>query len=106
MLPRSQRFSLREDPEFFHTAHRIRGSFFAIMYRPAETADAQAVFVAAKKNFPTAVARNKVKRQLRELVSPLLAAATHQQIVIMIYKPLEARGQQDEIQKALQTILF
>jgi ribonuclease P protein component len=105
MLPRQQRFSLREHPQFFQTSLKSRGSFFTVFYQGNENIIAQAAYVAAKKNFPTAVGRNKVKRQLRALLSPLLSQKKGKVLVVNIYQPITTSEQKKELQEIVQKIL-
>jgi ribonuclease P protein component len=104
MLPSQHRYSLRNNPQFFNNARRIRGGFFTIFYQDTNDAEAQFACIAAKKNFPTAVGRNKVKRQVRALLAPLLSAGQKKNIVITIYEPLKTNEQRTEFQDAIQQV--
>ena len=125
MLPRSHRFPLRAHADFFATAGKVRGSFFLVLYKGQSDLQSpnQAAFIATKKNFPTAVARNRIKRQLSELLSPLLrststahtaqlahpAQSTHpaQQLILVViaYRPLQTNAQRQEILSVVQQLL-
>jgi ribonuclease P protein component len=105
-MPTSRsRFLLRQYPDFFTTAHKQRGSFFAIFFQPSDV-NVGGVCVATKKNFPTAVARNRVKRQVRALLSPLFRTQNARlQIVVIVYQPIQTRHQREELQTLLQTLV-
>jgi ribonuclease P protein component len=108
MFPSRQRFSLRKDPNFFHTARKVRGSFFSILYQcqPGDVnVPAQAACIATKKNFPTAVGRNTVKRRVRALLSPLLASAHNSEMVVIVHEPLETAAQRKELQEKTLFVL-
>ena len=123
MFPRLNRFPLRaylkDKPDFFANAHRLRGSFFMIFYQVANTKNgqpddkgiAQAACIVSQKNFPRAVDRNKAKRQVRELISPLLKLALQNgqagniQLVVVVYRPIETEEQKEELQDRVETVL-
>src|SRR5260221_5589002 len=105
MFPRTQRFSLRNHPRFFQTAQKLRGSFFTIFYEQTQEEFAQAACVVTKKNFPKATARNTVKRQVRALLSPLLRAAQHKALVVVVFQAIETSDQKKELQVVAQRVL-
>ncbi len=105
MLPSQHRFSLRKDPNFFNTARKVRGSFFTIFYECKDASfnvPAQATCIAAKKNFPTAVGRNTVKRRIRVLLYPLLSSAKNIVAVVVVHTPLETEAQREELQEKMR----
>lgn len=104
MLPSSQRFSLRKHPDFFEQAHKMRGSFFSVFYQASDTTQAQGVCVVTKKNFPTAVARNKIKRQVRAVLAPLLNHLHNILLVVIVYQPLKNPTQRKEMQEVIERI--
>jgi ribonuclease P protein component len=108
MFPRLNRFPLRaylkDHPDFFATAQKLRGSFFMIFYQTEKNGaedgnQSQAACIVSQKNFPKAVDRNKTKRQVRALISPLLNQVPQNerqeriQLVMVIYRPIETKEQ-------------
>jgi len=123
MFPRLNRFPLRaylkDKPDFFTNARRLRGSFFMIFYQTSDANNgqsktfvaAQAACIVSQKNFPRAVDRNKAKRQVRTLISPLLkrgsqsAQPENVQLVVVVYRPIETESQKEELQSRVKSLL-
>lgn len=62
MLPRQQRFLLRQQPTYFHHAARVSSSCATGFYRAADTFSA--TVIVPKKTAPLAVTRHKIKRRI------------------------------------------
>lgn len=97
---------LRKTDEFssvfaFRKSHR--GKYFAMFHRPNASASARLGFVVAKKHVHSAVARNRVRRIVRESFRLQRANLPHYDIVVRvsvrINKPLRhvLRGEIDEL---------
>jgi len=108
MLPKEQRYNLRQDRTFFQVAQRKRGSFFTIFFK-RQPEKFQGAVIVGKKTVPTAVQRNFFKRQVRTVLSPILIVAQKTKkdgliAVILIQRPFE-KEQILELKTALNSLI-
>ena len=87
MFRHSQRYPLRANHTFFQRAHRVLNPAFTVFSAPIEGLS-QAAVIVPKKSFPTAVARNKNKRRVAAVLSPLLASLHQKAIVVVVHQPM------------------
>lgn len=66
MLSKKERLSRSEFSRFFSVGRRIHSPFFTLLYSPHETLHASVVV--SKKNAKHAVTRNKIRRQIYDMV--------------------------------------
>ena len=87
MFAKTLRLSLRHSPNFFRNARRSRGNGWQIysLPHPIGETPSQAAVIVSKSTEPLATKRNTAKRQLRALLTPLLAGSQGQQIVIQLF---------------------
>ena len=107
MLPKALRYNLRRDRTFFQTAQKKRGSFFTILFKKQQQKFQGAVIV-GKKTAPTAAQRNFLKRQVKSVLSPTLAAAQKTKkdgliAVILILRPFK-KDELKELQATLHSL--
>lgn len=101
---------LRKDfKRLLDTGIKVVFKAFVLFYAPNDDAVARAGFIAAKKSFPTAVMRNRVKRRLREAVKSSSASIEQNfDIVVIARRPcIEKKFQElvDEVSLALKQVL-
>lgn len=88
MLPKKHRLMLRHTPDFFVKSKKVHSPLFTIFYLSTEHAISQGAVVVPKKQIPLATGRNKMKRVVSELLSPLLKEKQHLAVTVLVKKPL------------------
>jgi ribonuclease P protein component len=91
MLPKPHRLNLRPERTFFSHSHKKHFPEFSLFYVKAaglKDGPTQGAVIVSKKNFPLATDRNRIKRQARAVLAPLLAQFTGWQVVVQVKKPL------------------
>lgn len=99
MLPRSLRLDLRHQPTFFDDARKQHGKDVLFFYRVLQTEGTQmqhapvsVAVIVPRKKVKSAVARNTIKRKIRQAVYKSLKKSTHTfeevhvQIVVFLKK--------------------
>lgn len=71
MLPKSQRLSSGEVEEVMSKGQAIFGDFFLVKFLKTTTKFSKVSAISPKKAFPTAVQRNKVRRRIYSVLSPI-----------------------------------
>lgn len=94
MLPLLYRLPLRGEEEFFIRAQRSSSSALTLWYLIQQKNEvlkeqkmAQGAVIVAKTTAKRATQRNRLKRQLRELLLPYLKARQNSQFVLQARKP-------------------
>lgn len=88
-LPRSLRFPIRKEGKILQKeGRRYFNPLFTIVYKnnPAQTTS-RAAFIISKKISPKAVVRNKLKRQLSDIIRKDLESPKHPIDLLIILKP-------------------
>lgn len=101
MLGQSQKFALRQSPDFFQKAQKINGTYLRVWYLPQEKM--QATVVVGKKVASLAVDRNALKRQVYSFFQQdrLWPAAA---LVVVLF-PRAAQASTQELQQDLSTCI-
>jgi ribonuclease P protein component len=87
------RSRLKEKIEFdavFSGCHRSADRFFTVLYRPNDLGYPRIGLAIAKKKIPRAVARNRLKRLVRESFRRNMAELENLDIVMMAKSPADA----------------
>ena len=79
--------------ETFSARKVLRGAHFALHYRPNGLPDARIGFVIPKKQARSAVLRNAIKRQARELFRQRRSSLPPLDLVLRLSQPLGPAGQ-------------
>lgn len=107
MLPKKHRLQLRQEAPFFTFPYRAQSPSVRIHWRfDKEQTTAQAAVVVSKKNTPTAVQRNRLKRILRATLTPLLPLFPSDLQLVVFPKLSDPDAVRTEIQELLSRRLL
>lgn len=107
MITRKQRLSLRDNPGFFSQARRWYGTYLTLFY-DGEAGLSQGTVVVPKKVSLKATKRNKIKRQLRNLLNKKLITNKNLRVVAVAKTSILKTSYNDisqEIEKAFVSII-
>ena len=88
MLPKKHRLPREKFNEIFKKGRRIRERYFNLLFLKREDNNpSQVGIVVNKKSFPQAIDRNKIKRQIRNIIIQdiLSCLPTGLDIIILVY---------------------
>ncbi len=88
MLPKKHRLMLRHFPDFFVQSKKTHSPLFTLFTLRAEVEFSQGAVVVPKKNVAKSSARNHIKRQVSELLYPILQKKKNLKVVVIVKKPL------------------
>ena len=83
MLPKQHRLPLRSIPDFFPQAEKRHNRFFTIFYKPTSSLS-QATIIVPKKGVSAASKRTYLKRQVREILRPLVVGTKGIQLAVVM----------------------
>jgi len=89
MLPKKHRLMLRHFPDFFLKSKKTHSSLFTLFTLHDEVEFSQGAVVVPKKFLAKSSARNYAKRQVSELLYPILKQKKNLQIVVLVKRSLE-----------------
>jgi ribonuclease P protein component len=86
MLPLKHRLPLRTQQEFFAASRRLYGRYVTVFYMKTDIEIMRGVVVVPKKVSKKAVVRNKIKRQIRSLLSKCLITLKNYDLMVVVKK--------------------
>lgn len=103
MLPKSQRVRRTDEfDEIFRNGTAVHGRLLSLRYAPAP--EPKAGFVVSAKAVGNAVARNHLKRRLREIVRPQLSELSQPVSLVLIAKPPAARAERPALEQEVSAL--
>lgn len=100
MFPKTYRFDLRQEKEFFSTAKRKNFPLFQVLYQPSD--HVRFSVIVPKKVSKSSAKRHKVLRQMRHiLMQKKEQFANKQLVVVMFYSSLGKTY--SELEQAVET---
>lgn len=90
MLPKKHRLMLRHFPDFFVKSKKTHSPLFTLFTLAIESDFAQGAVVVPKKNVAKSSARNLAKRQVSELLYPLLKNKHNFAVMVLVKKTLSS----------------
>jgi ribonuclease P protein component len=107
MLPKKHRLQLRQEAPFFTFPYRAQSPNVRMHWRfDKEQTAAQAAVVVSKKNTPTAVQRNRLKRIVRATLTPLLPLLPSDLQLVVFPKSSNTDAVRRELQELLSQRLL
>lgn len=107
MLPTKHRLMLRHFPDFFVQSKKLHSPLFTLFYivgdMTAVDHPSLGAVIVPKKKIPLATGRNKIKRQVSELLYSLFKTKPNITVAVLVKKPL-AKLELDQIMAALKTL--
>ncbi len=104
MLPRSYRLTKRKDfQEIYRTGRSVGGKLLSVKFKPNDRGHIRAGVVVSKKAVQKAVARNKTKRRIRQIIrSDIMGSQKGYDLAVVVrrlpeevsYQELQAEWQQ------------
>ncbi len=85
MIPLKNRLQLRKIKDFFSKSQKVRGRFFTFFYQVQKEQLSQVAVIAPKKQLPTAVSRNRIKRRVKAVVLPMIKEKPGLKMAIVVY---------------------
>ncbi len=83
-MKKKYRIKRNEDFQSILSLRKFRGSKSFVVYTKDKTEDYARVGVSVPKKIGNAVTRNKIKRQVREIIRPLEIKNSEQDMIIMV----------------------
>ena len=97
---------LRHFPTFFVQSKKIHSPLFTLFYMVGDSsthAESLGAVIVPKKNIPLSTGRNKIKRQVSELLYSLFKTKKNLSVAVLVKKPLE-KAELEKIQAALNSL--
>lgn len=100
MLPKNKRLSIKNFEMTFRRGKRVYAGGFLYVVRPSRDVSRFAVVV-GKKTTPSAVQRNRIRRQLYEIIRRGFSELSRPHNVILLYKGPEIFKNAEDFKKSL-----
>ncbi|NCN87506.1 MAG: ribonuclease P protein component [Candidatus Pacebacteria bacterium] len=95
MFPKENRFNSRLGDEFFANAKRVYSPLFVLYYQQREDEQVKATVIVPKKHASKATERTKIKRKMRNSLSPHLDKLEGLSLVLYLKRSVTEKNDSD-----------
>jgi len=105
MLPRKNRLTKKEVQDIFDGGVFFSLQDISIKVLKDGTEDVKIACLVGKKNMQSAVARNRVRRQMQSIVQEMLPEVRQGQMMVLIYTGKKEQIERKELEEKIRDIL-